>query len=198
MKIKAVIFLLLLLAKLNWLNAQVIDTAVINMQQVRYGIAFNVGSTYVWQVQDGSIVSGAFTNEIYVNWGSVPGLKRIAVVETNATGCESDTNIAFVLLVTDTLTDSLICMMPNAFSPNGDGLNDVFGFTFPISDLNEFKLAIYNRWGDAVFMSNDPLMPWDGTTNGNPCAMDVYVWKLEISRKRYRSISKHGTFTLLR
>jgi gliding motility-associated-like protein len=198
MKIRAVILLLLLLAKLNWLNAQVIDTAIINMQQVRYGIEFHVGSSYVWQVQDGSILSGQFTNEIFVNWGAVPGLKRVAVIESNIIGCFGDTNIAFVLLVTDTLSDSLVCIMPNAFSPNGDGLNDVFGFAFPINDLKEFNLSIYNRWGDEIFQTQDPLMPWDGTTNGNPCSMDVYVWKLEISRKRYNSISKHGTFTLLR
>ncbi len=198
MKIKAVLLLLLLLAVNNWLKAQVIDTAAINMQQVRYGIAFTAGANYLWQVQEGTIVSGQFTNEIYVNWGSVPGLKRVSVIEKNAIGCSGDTNFAYVLLVSDTITDSIICIMPNAFSPNGDGLNDMFGYAFPISDLNEFKLSIYNRWGDAVFISNDPLMPWDGNTNGNPCAMDVYIWKLDISRKRFRSLSQHGTFTLLR
>jgi len=198
MKLKAVILLLLVLIIHNCLNAQVIDTAMVNSKQVRYGIAFKAGSKYLWQVQEGIIVSGQFTNEIYVNWGSVPGLKRVAVLESNALGCSGDTNFAYVLLVSDTTTDSIICIMPNAFSPNGDGLNDLFGYAFPISDLNEFSLSIYNRWGSAVFISNDPLLPWDGTINGNPCAMDVYIWKLEISRKRFRSLSQHGTFTLIR
>jgi gliding motility-associated-like protein len=74
-----------------------------------------------------------------------------------------------------------ILFMPNAFSPgNKDGLNDVFK---PEANnrIEDYELRIYNRWGEMIFITNDVNEGWDGTINGKPCQVDVYVYKLNYS-----------------
>ena len=69
--------------------------------------------------------------------------------------------------------------IPNAFSPNGDGLNDEFGLINPegIQDLN-FK--VFNRWGQGIFSTSNPSTRWDGTLNGNPQLLGVYLYVIEV------------------
>jgi gliding motility-associated-like protein len=67
--------------------------------------------------------------------------------------------------------------MPNAFSPNGDDLNDYFG---PQSDeITRINFWIFSRWGDLAFESNDIRQHWDGNVQGKPASCDVYTWVLE-------------------
>ncbi|MGB1031866.1 MAG: gliding motility-associated C-terminal domain-containing protein [Flavobacteriales bacterium] len=67
--------------------------------------------------------------------------------------------------------------VPNTFTPNGDGENDVF---LPIAPNNEdFTLNIYNRWGEMVFTTDDPKMGWNGHCGGGECvAQDTYIWEI--------------------
>jgi len=68
------------------------------------------------------------------------------------------------------------CMfIPNAFTPNGDGLNDVFQ-AISACPVTYYKMYIYNRWGEKLFESNDISIGWDGTKNGVPCPGDAYVY----------------------
>lgn len=70
--------------------------------------------------------------------------------------------------------------IPNAFTPNGDGMNDVLGM-FPIEDacepldVDEFRLVIFNRWGQKVFESSDVQARWNGTYKGEDCPSEVYL-----------------------
>ncbi len=68
--------------------------------------------------------------------------------------------------------------MPNAFTPDGDGKNDVFNLLYncPVVD---FKFDIYNRWGDLVFSSNNSEVGWNGMANGSPAPMDVYTYRCQ-------------------
>ena len=66
-------------------------------------------------------------------------------------------------------------LMPNAFSPNGDGQNDRFTPIYS-SALSSYRLTIYNRWGNLVFDSADPTKGWDGTFKGMEQEVDVYVY----------------------
>jgi len=68
--------------------------------------------------------------------------------------------------------------MPNAFTPNNDGLNDVFRIPPSIKIKVNF-FSIFNRWGDMVFSTSDPSVGWDGTYNGSPTAMATYVWVIQ-------------------
>ncbi|WP_143306747.1 T9SS type B sorting domain-containing protein [Chitinophaga vietnamensis] len=66
---------------------------------------------------------------------------------------------------------------PNAFSPNGDGRNDVFR---PIvrGPMYSYELRVFNRWGELIFMSDDQHRGWDGTYKGRPVEVGTYVWWL--------------------
>ena len=64
---------------------------------------------------------------------------------------------------------------PTAFTPNGDGLNDVFGF-YGVDEVEEFLFYIYNRLGEVVFEGHTADDTWDGTYQGKPCPWGVYGW----------------------
>jgi gliding motility-associated-like protein len=68
--------------------------------------------------------------------------------------------------------------LPSAFSPNGDGKNDILRILRPndLSKLREFR--IYDRWGNQVFYTQDPSEGWDGKYKGEPVDMGVYYYSL--------------------
>ena len=75
-----------------------------------------------------------------------------------------------------TLKSSLI--VPNAWSPNGDGHNDkLYPLTINMKELKYFK--VFNRWGQLMFETSTLGQGWDGTFNGVPQVMDVYTWIVE-------------------
>ncbi|MEP7256017.1 MAG: PKD domain-containing protein [Ferruginibacter sp.] len=115
----------------------------------------------------------------------------------NAGGCKS----------TDGLTVYVLCdganvYIPNTFSPNGDGANDIF---YPRgSGIFSIKLLrIFNRWGEVVFEKvnfspNDPTSGWDGTVKGQKLTSDVYVYTAEILCENNTPLIVNGNIALLR
>lgn len=87
--------------------------------------------------------------------------------------------------------------IPNAFSPNGDDLNESFG---PIAfcDLEQLELSVYNRWGELVYQTSNPSDKWDGKYNGDNSPVDVYVYV--INYKLFNEPAKvvYGDVTLVR
>jgi gliding motility-associated-like protein len=69
---------------------------------------------------------------------------------------------------------------PNAFSPNDDGWNDEWQLFLPC-DYFEFRLEVFDRWGNLVFAADQPDAPWDGRLQGRPLLPGVYVWRLHWS-----------------
>jgi gliding motility-associated-like protein len=69
--------------------------------------------------------------------------------------------------------------IPNAFTPNGDGNNDVFRAVGLYRNVN-YNLQVYNRWGERVFETNDLDQGWDGTDKGSKCPPDTYVWIIHV------------------
>ena len=63
---------------------------------------------------------------------------------------------------------------PNAFSPNGDGINDTYKAKEGYQSIVEFEATIYNRWGQKIYSWNDPSGEWDGTFNGKPVKEGTY------------------------
>jgi gliding motility-associated-like protein len=92
--------------------------------------------------------------------------------------------------------DSSSIFIPNAFSPNGDKINDVYYVRGRF--IENMHLIIYNRWGEKVFESNDLNSGWDGTFKGEELAPDVFGYYAEINcigGKKYR---KKGNVSLLK
>ena len=98
--------------------------------------------------------------------------------------------------ITITVFDPL--WMPNAFTPNGDGKNDIFRVP-PSIDISLFSFSIYNRWGQRVFYTTNPGEGWNGTINGQPQPTGVYIWEIgyEDQATNKRAIAK-GSVILIR
>ncbi len=87
--------------------------------------------------------------------------------------------------------------IPNAFTPNGDGVNDRFRF-IPVGIIEYDYFRIYNRWGQEIFNSTDFRNGWDGMVGGRPASSDTYIWILSGTDLNGQSVEKKGTVTLIR
>lgn len=89
-----------------------------------------------------------------------------------------------------------LIFLPNAFTPNGDGLNDVL-YVRGVN-VTELYFTIYNRWGERVFESNSQAIGWDGTQGGTPLPPDVYGYYFRCRCEEGQSYFQKGNVTLLR
>lgn len=85
--------------------------------------------------------------------------------------------------------------IPNAFTPNNDNINDMFGAVG--EGITEFHMEIYDRWGTLVFVANDISTKWDGTFDGTPGQQDAYVYKIMAMGDDKKKIYKSGSVLLL-
>jgi len=126
------------------------------------------GAEYLWQDESDH-------PQYYVD---VPGTYHVLV--SNLCGFATDT----ILVEYDENGGAVECelRMPNAFTPNGDGLNDVFR---PVMECEppHYQLWIYDRWGKQVFHTSDPLQAWDGKAGGSAVPAGAYAFVLEYSSR---------------
>lgn len=88
--------------------------------------------------------------------------------------------------------DNYVVFIPTSFTPNGDGLNDVF---MPVGGgVKEFRMEIYNRWGNMIYTTHNMSQPWDGNDHGQ----DNYIWKVYLKDKTGVDREMIGSVTLLR
>ncbi len=116
----------------------------------------------------------------------------VTQVVTNANGCSATLN----MIVEVQENEIQPPMLPNAFSPNGDGVNDVFyvrGGPFA-----EMHLVIYNGWGEKIFESQDPLFGWDGTYKGKPEVNGVYTYTVSGITTDGQEHARTGKVSLIR
>ena len=85
---------------------------------------------------------------------------------------------------------------PSAFTPNQDGLNDQFRVLNPYK-VTDFHLQVYNRWGQLLYESKDPLKGWSGEWKGKIQGTDIFVWHCSFKRQGVQRFMK-GTVTLIR
>lgn len=88
-------------------------------------------------------------------------------------------------------------LVPNAFTPNNDGLNDCFGVAKWGNAVKNFKCEIFNRNGDLIYSSKDVFSCWDGTLRGIPQSSGTYVYMIEAVTD-CETIKRTGTLVLLR
>lgn len=118
------------------------------------------------------------------------GTYPIALVTKNQWGC-TDTVVKSI-----TVAEDFQIYVPNAFTPDGDQLNDVF---LPIAHgIKLYQLEIYNRWGERLFVTKDLQEGWDGYYKGELCKGDVYTWKISSSSWSGKQEQKTGTVVLIR
>jgi len=125
-------------------------------------------TTYNWDFNDGIISNVQNPTHNY----QMPGTYQVWLYVQNAQNCIDSTSQEIVV------EQSVTFFMPNAFSPNNDGNNDIFGPKGMGINNDYFKFYIYDRWGKLQFETNDINYLWDGTSmdTGKLCPQGVYSW----------------------
>ncbi len=121
---------------------------------------------------------------------------NFVVVVQDENGCLGEANIVIIVDPLITTCNEPFVFIPNSFSPNGDGKNDVLYVQG--EPIDEITLAIFNRFGQKVFESFDKNMGWDGTYKGNRLDPDVYGFYLEVKCFNGETYFKKGNISLLR
>ncbi len=122
------------------------------------------------------------------------GFHEVRLIATHPSGC------------TDTITKTIdvepivTYFLPNAFTPNFDGTNDEFRGAGNLFGMNDFRMSIWNRWGERVFDTKDPREAWNGRVNnaGTMSLEGVYVYHVTFIGPRNKLFSYKGYATLLK
>lgn len=143
--------------------------------------------------ENGELGSSANEEPIFTFPPDVVGEYPVELIVTNNFGC-TDTFVQVVHV-----HEEFLIYVPNAFTPNGDGVNDFFKAEGVDILLREFTMTIYNRWGDLVFETTNPKQGWDGKHHGKDAPQGTYVYKI-VTRSETKN-EKHeivGHVNLLR
>lgn len=144
--------------------------------------------SYAWS-ENGVPLDGLNSFLVFVA-PSDTGWVRYHVTATDANGCTA-TTAPLDYWVFD------CSILPNAFSPDGDGINDTFGIT-DIPKQWEVNLVVFDRWGNQVFQSSLDQKFWNGMVNNQQAPSDVYVYRLRITLPDGVFVEKKGEVTLFR
>lgn len=156
--------------------------------QVQLQATFDEGYSYFWQPG-----VGVNNISIYNPIAYVDASTTFTVRVRNEFGCTNEALVSVVLV--SSCTEPFI-FVPNAFSPNGDQLNDVFYVEG--NTIDQMHLIIYDRWGEKVFEGFSQEEGWDGTFKNQPLPSDVYGFYLELNCFNQEQFIKKGNITLLR
>ena len=168
------------------------NNGTINLNWTPYVDSTGVTSTYTINILDnnGNVIASypAGTNLSYIfNSDSTDKTLNFQIVTTYG----NSTYYSNIYSV----ERSLKLFIPDAFTPNGDGNNDVF---IPkVKYLKTMQMTIFNRWGEIVFHT-DSFTAWDGTFKGNPANVDSYAYAITATDIWGEETTKRGTVTLLK
>ena len=147
--------------------------------EILYLTAANPNADYLWQ--NGS------NDSAY----EVTKSGSYSVIVSNTCGINYDeTNVTF---------ENCECILvPNSFTPNNDGINDLFS-SVSRCDFSEYDLIIFNRWGEKIFEANRPEIYWDGKYKEKYATTGVYVYELSYKlTNTFEIIKRHGHISLIR
>jgi gliding motility-associated-like protein len=112
-----------------------------------------------------------------IEFPAIAGEHLVRLIVTTLNGC-ADTTLRKVPLI-----DKLIFYVPNTFTPDNNSVNEVFSPVFYSGfDPYNYKLLIFNRWGETLFESNNANVGWNGTYNGDIVQSGTYTWKIYYQR----------------
>lgn len=183
----------------NWINIQKgpdaeftysPDKPDINNSTVSFFNQTSGAISYYWEFGDGDISFDPNPTHTYRD----TGIHIVNLYATSTNGCtDLYTQLVDVIPVADIL-------FPNAFTPNGDGRNDLFRGVGSVNLVNDYRLIIYDRWGKIVFQSKEPSDGWNGLLNntGAPLPPGVYMYRAQWRAPRGEEDFSEGPATLVR
>lgn len=165
-----------------------LDT-IYNGQTLKLECESSSNDHYIWDFGDGKSEEGSNkVDHLY----SFDGSFNIKLVVTTNNNCSDTAKSAYPVVV----ISRPIVLFPNAFTPNGDGINDRF---MPIhGDILSYKIEILNRLGVVVYVGENIDEGWDGTRHGKPCLPGMYVYKCKITLRDKSMYYQKGNIFLLR
>ncbi len=170
-------------------NASPQPTTIFDAQIHFYDVSTNAVITgWEWTFGDPNNTNSQLPDPVFLY--NEPGEYPVTLIVTSDFGC-IDT-----VVKTITIDPETIIYVPNAFTPNFDGDNDVF--MAKGEGIKDFKLYVFDRWGEQVFFSDDIYKGWDGFYRGQRAQIDVYVWKIELTTWTGEPRALKGTVSLLK
>jgi gliding motility-associated-like protein len=167
------------------------DAPIVNPVFNLYNLSIGA-SSYEWYYLGSLIATTPNTSQMF----STAGDYCFNLVATSDAGCIDSVTHCGVIY------DREIVFFPNAFSPNGDMLNDEFGpslHNIDFQKVKNFSFVIYNRWGELIFESDNPAQRWNGNNKNNgKMEMDVYFYHCKFVTPYGEVYDKQGDVTLVR
>jgi len=137
------------------------SATIVDVDELVYFYDHSIGATsWYWTFGDGNTSILQNPTNIY----SIPANYDVWLYVEDSFGCNDSTSQTILV------KDVFMIYIPNSFTPNGDGINDVFIPFGTRIDAEKYIMQIYDRWGKKVFETTDLNKGWDGTVNGKPIA----------------------------
>jgi len=159
-------------------------------QAIPYGRSIQLGVhggwIYYWKPDNGTLNNPNISNPI----ASPQEKTTYTVYSYQHQGCIDSAHVTIDVLTTTEV-------IPSAFTPNGDGINDVFRVV-NLAFGRLVEMHIYNRWGQEVCRTNDNEKGWDGMFEGVPQDLGVFNYYIIIERENHKEVHYKGTVTLIR
>ncbi|MBI3133327.1 MAG: gliding motility-associated C-terminal domain-containing protein [Bacteroidetes bacterium] len=154
----------------------------------------NTDTTFFWNFNydEGPWIISHDVNESFDTTYYISGTYTICLTALNKNGC-SDTLCQQIIVYDQVLLDP-----PNIFTPDGDGVNDVFTFEFKSQGIETFECIIVNRWGERIKELNEINATWDGSDkNGDQCPDGVYFYVYKGVGFNSVEVQGQGSLTLI-
>jgi len=175
----------------NVVGGVTVDLSVDPMGEINQGNQVTITSetdpidnnTYEWS-------TGATTSVITETVLNIP-METYSVTVTDDFGCTDEASISISVIEPE-------IDIPNAFTPDGDGVNDNFGLVIKGGNVDVLDFRIYNRWGDKIHEKTGLDHEWDGTIDGKIAPSDVYAYIVSYRKPNGEEVFMKGDVTLIR
>jgi gliding motility-associated-like protein len=167
--------------------------AIANLNPVNFVDLSTLANEWEWDFGDPASIS-ANTSMLQnpTHMFSDSGTFNIQLIVTSIHHC-TDTVVKQVAIYPE-----LLVYIPNAFTPNNDGTNDIFKPIMSGIDKSTYKLYIFDRWGQMVFSTTDVNEGWDGTYKGKPLTNDTYTYLMYYYDTLGKDYKRLGSVTIIR
>lgn len=158
---------------------------ILNQDRLAINNQSKAAHTYQWNFGDGHASSQADPEHVYQDTGAY----RVKLIARGRNGCQDSLS-----KLVDVRAKPYL-FVPTAFSPNGDGLND--HFRVEATNIADFTVKIYDRWGEELFVSHDPDFQWDGTYKGEQVPLDTYLYVITGRGYEGQFVKRSGKVTVV-
>jgi gliding motility-associated-like protein len=166
------------------------ETTTILNPQITHNQNSTNGNSFIWYI-DG-VMEGTNSTLNYTYPDANAGVYNTCLVTANTNGCQDSVCKQIII------SNDLAFYIPNAFTPDNDGKNDIFTLDGIGINETEFDFLIFNRWGEVIWTYTTKSPFWDGSTNGIDAPEGIYVWSLNTKSQGVDNISKTGHVLLIR